>query len=85
MVAVSVDFKDVAEAVNFVTDGLALSNILLAVIADAALPAVSVSVTDSVKSPSFKPDKLRLLMVSVAVLIVPVPVTAVPPPLLEMV
>ena len=45
-----------------------------------ALPASSVRVTDRVNVPSPSPDRSRPVIWSVAVAMVPDPVTAVPPP-----
>ena len=64
--------------------GAVWSRLTVSVTGPVELEEASSSVTDRVSVPSPRPDKSIPLIVSLAVAIVPVSVTAVPPPELEM-
>ena len=79
IVDVSPDFKLLSTALNEVTVGLVASRLAVSVTAVAALPAVSVTVTDKVNPPSSKPLISAMLIVCVALLSVPDPVNGLTP------
>ena len=65
--------------------GASPSLLTLSSTAAAALPAASVKAIDRVKVPSSSPERSRPVTVSVPPDIIPLPVTAVPPPFDEIV